>query len=237
MIMGSSDQILVVSAHDHGRCPGVGGHGGPPLSAAAHRLPWRGEIRHDGSVNGQDVLRALDRSLDVTGAVVAGVEPGQWRNPTPCTELDVRGVLNHLVGSNLRFAAILTGTSGPDRAADVLGDDPVAAYQDAARRLRDAFAQPDVLTTVYEAPFGTAPGSWMAMVRVIEVLVHGWDIAKGTGQHADFPDDIAERALEESRPQLITRPAGPGAAFAPEVEIVGDAPAIDRLAAFLGRRP
>jgi uncharacterized protein (TIGR03086 family) len=72
-------------------------------------------------------------------------------------------------------------------------------------------------------------------VRILENLVHGWDLARATGQPTDFPDDLAERALAAARAQLKSRPAGPNAPFAPEVPVPAGAPAIGRLAGFLGR--
>jgi len=177
----------------------------------------------------------LDRALTATGAVVAGIRADQWTAPTPCTELDVRGVLNHLVRGNLLFAAIIRDEPRPVPGADHLGDDPAAAFQQAAGQLREALAKPGVLESVYTAPFGTAPGTVLAHVRVVEVLVHGWDLARATGQRADFPEDVAERALAGARRQLTSRPQGPGAPFAAEVPVPATAPAADRLAGFLGR--
>jgi len=69
----------------------------------------------------------------------------------------------------------------------------------------------------------------------VENLVHGWDLARATGQPGWIPDDVAGRALAWSREQLTSRPEGPGAPFAAEVPVPPDAPAVDRLAGFLGR--
>ena len=182
-----------------------------------------------------ELVADLDRALAATGAVVAGVRPDQWGEPTPCTELDARGVLNHLVRGNLLFAAIVRGEPRPGPGTDYLGGDPLAAYQQAAAQLQEAFARPGVLESVYEAPFGTGPGAALVHVRIAEVLTHGWDLARATGQPGDFPDDVAERALARSRRRLTARPEGPGAPFAAEVPVPPDAPAVDRLAGFLGR--
>ncbi|HCU92876.1 MAG TPA: TIGR03086 family protein [Actinobacteria bacterium] len=180
-------------------------------------------------------LADLDRAIAATEAVVAGIGAGQWSAPTPCTELDVRGVLDHLVSGNLLFAAIIRGEPLPDRSADHLGADPLAAFQRAGRDLREAFARPGVLELVYTAPFGTGPGAVLLGARIVEILVHGWDLARATGQPADFPDDVAARALAATRKQLTSRPEGPGAPFAAEVQVPEDARAVDRLAGFLGR--
>jgi hypothetical protein len=126
-----------------------------------------------------EVVADLDRALAATEAVVAGVRPDQWAAPTPCTELDARGVLNHLVRGNLLFVAIIR-----DQPRPVPGTD---------------------------------------------------HLARATGQRGDFPDDVAERTLARSKRRLVTRPEGPGAPFAAEVPVPADAPAVDRLAGFLGR--
>ena len=186
-------------------------------------------------MNDVAVLADLDRALAAAEPVVAGVRPDQWDAPTPCTEHDVRDVLNHLVSGNLLFAAIIRGEPLPERGADHLGDDPLGAFRRAARELRDAFGAPGALDEVYTSPFGTAPGAVLAQVRIVELLTHGWDLARATGQNADFPGDLAERALAATRRQLVSRPEGPGAPFGPEVAVPGDAAAIDRLAGFLGR--
>ena len=181
------------------------------------------------------ILTDLDRALAATQAVVARIQPSQWTLSTPCTQLDVREVLNHLVSGNLLFAAIVRGKPLPDRDADRLGGDPPAAFRQAAKELRGAFAAPGALQATYTAPFGHAPGTVLARVRIVELLIHGWDLARATGQPADFPDDVAERALAETRKQLTARPEGPGAPFAAEVPVADQAPAVDRLAGFLGR--
>jgi hypothetical protein len=45
-----------------------------------------------GAMTDAEVLTDLDRALTATEAVVAGIGADQWAAPTPCTELDVRGV-------------------------------------------------------------------------------------------------------------------------------------------------
>jgi hypothetical protein len=64
-------------------------------------------------MTGAELLADLGRALAATEAVVAGIRAGQWPMPTPCTELDVHGVLNHLVRGNLLLAAIVGGEPRP----------------------------------------------------------------------------------------------------------------------------
>jgi uncharacterized protein (TIGR03086 family) len=203
---------------------------GREMRHAGGIAPWNA-----GRMTDAELLADLDQALAATEAVVAGMAADQWKAATPCTELDARGVLNHLVRGNLLFVAIIRGEPRPVPGADHLGSDPLTAFQRAATGLREVFAEPGVLTSVYEAPFGTAPGAAMVHVRVVENLVHGWDLARASGQPTDLPEDVAERALIRSRLRLTTRPEGPGAPFAAEMPVPADAPAIDRLAGWLGR--
>src|SRR5450631_4170098 len=122
-------------------------------------------------MTGPDVLADLDRALASTEVIVAGIHAGQWPAPTPCTELDVRDVVNHLVSGNRLFAALVHGGPLPDRGEDPLDGDPLASFQQAAGELREAFAAAGVLASVYTAPFGSGPGAALAHVRIVELLM------------------------------------------------------------------
>jgi len=183
-----------------------------------------------------DVLADFDQALAATDTIVSGVQSGQWSGATPCGDLDVRAVVGHLVTGHLVFIARVQGLPAPDRAADHLGEDPPAAFRRTGHALRQAFGGPGVLGETYQGPLGPAPGVFLVQVRIVELLAHGWDLARATGQPADFPADLVERALAQARQQLTARPDGPGAPFAAEVPVAADAPAIDRLAGFLGRQ-
>ena len=84
-------------------------------------------------------------------------------------------------------------------------------------------------------PFGTVPGAVALHLRLTEVLVHGWDLAQATGQVAAFPQDLAEQELAFTRDALGALPPG-RSPFAPPTPAPDTAPALDRLAACLGRR-
>lgn len=180
-------------------------------------------------------LADLDRALSATDAIVSGIKPDQWTAPTPCTALDVRAVVNHLVTGNRTFAAYVTGARPPARDADLLGEDPLAAFGEAGDGLRTAFGAPGALDEIYKAPKRAVPGAILVQIRILEHLGHGWDLARATGQAADFPEDVTERALAVARQNLASRPAGPDAPYGPELDAPEGAPVIDQLAAFLGR--
>lgn len=107
------------------------------------------------------------------------------------------GVLNHLVLGNLLFAAIVRDEPPPTPGTDHLGDDPLAAFQRPRRncgRRSPRLACWTRSTRPRSGPARGGPGAVRAHVRVVEVLAHGWDMARATGQAADFPADVAERA-------------------------------------------
>ena len=80
---------------------------------------------------------------------------------------------------------------------------------------------------------GRASGAERLQIRLYDLLAHGWDLAQATEQPADLPDDLAEQSLAFARTQL-TGQARPGR-FGPAQVAPEQAPAIERLAAFLGR--
>lgn len=87
----------------------------------------------------------------------------------------------------------------------------------------------------YDSPTGPIPGPALVRLRCAEELIHGWDLARATGQSTDgLPADLAEEALAGIRGPLGDGPRE-GLPFDPPQPAAEDAPAIDRLAAFCGR--
>jgi uncharacterized protein (TIGR03086 family) len=183
----------------------------------------------------------LESVLGVVGPLVAAVGPDQWDAPTPCADWDVRALLGHLVGGNQLVAGILTGRttlaqarSAP--AADPLGTDPTGAYRDSAAAVVGAFRAPGVLERPVTVPFGTVPGSVALHLRIVEVLVHGWDLARATGRTVSFPDEVVEQEVAFSR-EALPRIAPDRSPFAASRSVDGAALPLDRLVALLGREP
>ena len=186
-------------------------------------------------VHHETVLDAFTRVIAEVEALVRAVEPGQLSAPTPCSEFQVRALINHLIFENLAHAALADGTAipAPDRSTDYVGDDHVAAYRDSARAVRAAFARPGMVTQRY-GPM-EAPGSMLVQQLIIELLSHGWDLARATGWGTNLAPDVAEDALVVVRSWYRGQPRGPGNAFGPEQRAPAGASAADRLAAYLGR--
>ncbi|HUZ53307.1 MAG TPA: TIGR03086 family metal-binding protein [Streptosporangiaceae bacterium] len=187
---------------------------------------------------GQLAVSQLAEALDATGQLIAAVPEARWADPTPCPGWTVRDLVSHLVAGNAMFAGEFGSQyqppDGQDLAAGTVGADLLPAYRDSAAALLDAFGQPGALDTIVTVPFGTVPGIVALHLRITEVLVHGWDLAEATGQLVAFSEDVAEQELAFSRDKLSDIPPG-RRPFAPPQPVADDAPAIDRLAACLGR--
>jgi uncharacterized protein (TIGR03086 family) len=172
--------------------------------------------------------------------LVAAVGSDQWSAPTPCADWDVRALLTHVVGGNRVFAAALRGTpleqARQALTGDLLGADPAAAYADAAAEVAAEFRAQGALDRPVTIPFGTVPAAVALHLRIAEVLVHGWDLARATGRTVAFPDDVIEQEIAFSR-EFLPRVPPDRKPFAPSRPVADDAAPLDRLVALLGRDP
>lgn len=187
-----------------------------------------------------DIVEQYGRALDQTGRIVASIRPDQLHLPTPCTDWDVRTLLNHLIGGNWRTARAAEGQGSPAIRGvsdeDFVGDDQAESYRRSAEAAKAAWQMPGRLDRLYEMPIGTVPGQAVLTLRLVEAVTHGWDLARATEQPADFDDDLVQTATVFTQAS-IGRARSSGSPFAPPVEVSDDLPAIDRLAALTGRRP
>lgn len=176
------------------------------------------------------MLDQLHNATDWTAKTVAGVAAEQLGAPTPCTEWDVRALLDHLIGGTWMFATAI----GADP-----GDDPAAPDADRFRGAADALLtglhEPGALDRTAQLPIGPVPGSALLGIALLDVLVHGWDVAKATGQDTAVADPLAATVLA-----VATQAVGPemrGSYFADPVPVDEQARPIDRLVGYLGRQP
>src|SRR5437763_9203923 len=183
-----------------------------------------------------DVVTTFERVLDTTNEVVDRVEPAQLGNPTPCTEWDVRAVINHITGGATMFAECVEQGSVPDTrlgelmGGDNLGDDYKARYRAASDRARATFAMPGALDKMVKLPFGEMPAGAALNIAIMDVMTHAVDIAKATGQTID-DEEIINTALEVGR-QLITDDFRTPGVFGAEQSAPANASAADKLLAF-----
>lgn len=176
-----------------------------------------------------DPLTTCRRAEGAFVSVLAKVGPDQAGAPTPCTEWSVRDVVAHVVAGNWWLAG-----GQPRQVPDDI-EGLIGAYAASAEAAYSVLAAPQGLERLYEFPFGSVPGAVAARMRARDALVHGWDLAKATGQSTDLDPDLAADLLEFSRQQITAEFRGPGRRFAAEQSCDPGRPAADQLAAFLGR--
>ncbi|GAA2371812.1 hypothetical protein GCM10010170_073680 [Dactylosporangium salmoneum] len=179
----------------------------------------------------EEVSRAYARVVAEVAEIVATVTADRFDDPTPCAGWSVRTLLNHLVYENLMWTSLADGNPRTDFTADHLGDDHVAAFRASAQAALTAFDRPGMLVQRY----GPAPGWRLVEQVVIEMLVHGWDLAKATGRPTDLAPDVAARTLPAVHEIYRALPRTPGGSFAPAQPVPAEASAADHLAAYLGR--
>ncbi len=180
------------------------------------------------------------RAIAQTESIVAAVGQGQLGLPTPCPEYDVRALLSHMVGGLTRIAVIGEGGDGlavQPRADGVPDDGWLDAYRAAAARARIAWADDARLDALVEVPWGKVPGRIAVSGYVQEILTHGWDLAKATGQPTEGDPELAAFVLAIACRILPPERRGGEVPFGPVVEVEADAAPYAQVAAWLGRQP
>ena len=127
------------------------------------------------------------------------VGPDDWQRPTPCSEWDVRALVNHVVGGNRRYTMLLRGASVASvdrtRTVDHLGADPRAAFTTTAGELAAVFREDGALDRIAHHPIGDRTGADLLAMRVLDVTVHAWDLARALGADEALDPDAVEFAL------------------------------------------
>src|SRR4051794_14689604 len=108
-----------------------------------------------------EMLEFNRRGLDRFGEHVHAVKEDQWDASTPCSDWSVRALVNHLVNEQLWVPPLLSGATIADVGdrfdGDVLGDDPVAAWDSASSGARQAWDEPGVTERTVHLSYGDVP--------------------------------------------------------------------------------
>jgi len=164
------------------------------------------------------------------------VGPGDWQRPTPCSEWDVRALVNHVIGANVRYELLLHGASSPQveatRSVDHLGDDALASFLATAEREVACFLEEGALDRVTHHVIGDRTGRELLSMRILDVAVHAWDLARAIGAEETVDGDVVSFLLADTADLEL------GPAFVPaDSEVLRDATPQYQLLHRLGRRP
>jgi uncharacterized protein (TIGR03086 family) len=176
-----------------------------------------------------------------TAAVLANITEAELTAATPCADYSVGHVLHHVGGLAPAFAAAarkdrgpLTGTP-PSVDAAQLDPDWRASYPTRLAELASAWTDPSAWQGMTRIAAMDMPGEAVAMVGLTEVVIHGWDLARATGQPYDVEPDIAEAVLANVAEFAAQGPVE--GLFGAAVPVADDAPVLDRIVALSGRDP
>ncbi len=185
-------------------------------------------------------LRPATRQM---ASVLAAVPDNALDAPTPCAELTLGQLIGHVDG----FAQVFTRSArkdlGPMTATPPSPDaaDLEPGWQERAAahldELAEAWQADDAWDGMTQAGGVDLPGSIAGRVVLDELIVHGWDIARATGQPFE-PDDGHLREVEATIVQLRDGNDGPvPGLFGATVAVPDDASVLERVLALTGRDP
>jgi uncharacterized protein (TIGR03086 family) len=197
----------------------------------------------DNGEEGMAATDALEQAIASTRPVLANVKDDQLSDPTPCQSWDVRKLINHLIWGPNWCAVTTERGAAPEvddmASIDYAAGDRMQAFDEGVRKAVAAFNAPGAQEKVIKLPFGEMPGAFFMGIATTDVFIHGWDLARATGQDAaNLNPALAEQLLAGARAAISDQWRGQDgvAPFGPEVKVPDSAPAADRLAGFLGRR-
>jgi uncharacterized protein (TIGR03086 family) len=185
-----------------------------------------------------DLPEVHARALEHARRSIAGVSDDQWDTVSNCDDWTVRELVNHVVTGNYWAAELGSGLTieavGDRLDGDVLGTDPVRVYDDSSLVAAAVFRAPGAMARPCAVSYGPVPGSVYCGHRIIDVLVHGWDVASSTGQDTTLDPELVDACLAVIEPQ-IDMLAGSGA-FGTRLDVPSNASPQTRLLGLLGRR-
>ena len=171
--------------------------------------------------------------------VVGGVPEGRLDAPTPCTEWDLRTLLNHTI--------LWTAYSAERRAYGQSVDEELMkkdftadagfrqGYADQIGKAVNAWSDPAAWERQLNMMGNPTPAAEIGAMLIMEMVLHGWDVAKATGQQYDCDDAVAAMVLQtvQAQAELFRQYHG----FADEVPLPDVVSAFDRALALSGRDP
>ncbi|HKG51759.1 MAG TPA: TIGR03086 family metal-binding protein [Actinomycetales bacterium] len=183
-----------------------------------------------------DAIELLPTAFAAFTDRVFAVGHDDWDARTPATEWSVRDLVNHMTSEHLWAPELLAGSTieeiGDRFSGDVLGEDPKGAWVRAHSASQAAWASTPEDKPVHLS-FGTVPASEYAEQMLLDLTVHGWDLARGTGGDERLPADAVAHVLGyvRERADEIAR----SGAFSPPVP-TDASDEQTQLLALLGRR-
>ena len=176
-----------------------------------------------------DRYRRLAAAL--TDKIVA-VPASAWSNPSPCEAWTARDVVRHLVDVHERCQALVERRLAEHPSVD---EDPLGAFVAVRDQTQADLEDPASRDAEYDGQFGRSTfGKAVDGFVCFDLVVHGWDLARATGQDETIEPQDVERLTGMVDAMGETMRAN--GVIGPPVEPSADASAQTRLLNALGRR-
>ena len=111
----------------------------------------------------------------------------------------MRQLVSHMVNSSRNIKSIMAGNGPQEAPANVLGDDPLATFDEVTTAAIAAFSAPGAMQKTVTTRRGEQEAGAYAVGQTQEMLVHGWDLAKAIGQDTTMDAELVtvqyDRAL------------------------------------------
>jgi uncharacterized protein (TIGR03086 family) len=178
------------------------------------------------------------RSVEFWKGTVSEVSD-DWSKPTPCTDWDVRALVNHVVGEDRWTRPLVEGMTiaqvGDALDGDLLGENPKGSAMAAADEALTAVAERLPAGGKVHLSYGEEDIAEYISQLVADHLIHGWDVAVATGQKRDLDPELVAAVAAWFRNREDMYRSGGAIAARPESD-AGGSPQADLLIAF-GRNP
>jgi uncharacterized protein (TIGR03086 family) len=176
--------------------------------------------------------------------LIEGVPDELLGAPTPCRDYTLGDLVDHVQRFTIAFTAAakkdtagMTSGRAPGDAAS-LGDDWRTRIPRDLAALAEAWREPSAWTGMTMAGGIDLPGELAGLIVLDELVVHGWDVARASGQEFvedgesleavhGFVKQFSGAGQDEAREEM----------FGPEVPVPDDAPLLDRIIGLTGRDP
>jgi uncharacterized protein (TIGR03086 family) len=175
--------------------------------------------------------------------LIRGVPDAALGNPTPC-DIPLGALLDHVGTLTLAFTAAArrdySTFTGPPPAPDVanLGADWRERIPRSLEALAAAWNDREAWTGMTKAGGLDLPGELAGVIALDEIVVHGWDVARSSGQPFEVELDLLEAVHGFVSPLADSNTPMPREGlFGPPVPVPADAPLLDRVIGLTGRDP
>ena len=144
---------------------------------------------------GPNVIELYEGAVQQMLPTLAAVKAEQLSSSTPCVEWNVQNVITHNIKVADFVHGILQGnnTTNPMEVGDPLPSQGARdAFAAGTSRVLDLLKSTSDLNQVVETPFGSMPIANFVMFPTLDIVIHSWDLAKGTGQNTTLDAGLAE---------------------------------------------